>query len=173
MSRRYTAHEMREIAERMSDYESGRFGLELYDLRTNCIESKATDDVASMLRQAADEKIRLDSILDAIEKEFKKQSTCRSCEWRGKSIRSEPACPCDKDENCSVYEIDVIDRLRQAADIMEHEKKYEFSVYPPEVNGVFQYRAGAELKAFMLKHAGIGEGTIIRRNVGEWEKVEE
>lgn len=55
MSRRYTAQDMREIAERMSDYESGRFGLELYGLRTNSIESEATDDVASMLRQAADD----------------------------------------------------------------------------------------------------------------------
>lgn len=57
------------------------------------------------------------------------------------------------------------------ADIMEREKKYEFSVYPPEVNGVFQYRAGAELKAFMLKLAGYRDGTIVRRSVGEWEEV--
>lgn len=65
--------------------------------------------------------------------------------------------------------------LRQAADMMEREekreKKYEFSVYPPEINGVFQYRAGAELNAFMLKQNGDRDGTIVRREVGEWEEV--
>lgn len=65
------------------------------------------------------------------------------------------------------------DMLLQAADMMEREEKrdYEYSVYPPEVNGVFQYRAGAELKAFILKLAGCGDGTIVRRSVGEWEDV--
>ena len=65
--------------------------------------------------------------------------------------------------------------LRQAADDMEREekreKKYEFSVDPPEINGVFQYRAGAELKALMLKHAGVIDVAIIRRKVGDWEEV--
>lgn len=61
--------------------------------------------------------------------------------------------------------------LRQAADDMERETKYEYSVHPPEVNGVFQCRAGAELKALMLKHACNGDLTIVRREVGEWEEV--
>lgn len=64
--------------------------------------------------------------------------------------------------------------LRHAAEVMEREEKreYEYSVYPPEVNGVFQYRAGAELKALILKQGGISDETIIRRSVGEWEVVE-
>lgn len=70
---------------------------------------------------------------------------------------------------------EVASMLRQAADDMEREekreRKYEFSVYPPEVNGVFQYRAGAELKACILNLAGYRDGTIVRREVGEWEEV--
>lgn len=66
--------------------------------------------------------------------------------------------------------------LRQAADMMEREereKKYEFAVNPPEENGVFEYLAGAELMAHMLKLNGCSDGTIVRREVGEWEEVKE
>ena len=55
----------------------------------------------------------------------------------------------------------------------KREKRYEFSVHPPEANGVFQYRAGAELMAFIKKQDGCGEGTIVRREVGNWEEVED
>lgn len=66
-------------------------------------------------------------------------------------------------------------QLAEAADLQERkekrEKKYEFSVYPPEVNGAFQYRTSAELKAAMRELAGLGAGIIVRREVGEWEEV--
>ena len=113
MNRKYTAQEMRDLADRMFDYRKDAFGLELYDCRSNSVDCDATHDVICMLRQAA----------DMMERE-------------------------------------------------EREKKYEFSVNPPEANGVFQYRAGAELMAFMLKHTGEEDGTIVRREVGNWEEVE-
>lgn len=55
MARKYTAQDMRELADRMFDYRNDAFGLEIYDCRSNSVDCDATHDVICMLRQAADE----------------------------------------------------------------------------------------------------------------------
>lgn len=66
--------------------------------------------------------------------------------------------------------------LIQAADDLEgeakREKKYEYGVLPPGINGVYQSLSAAELKASMLKCEGY-QYPIVRRSVGEWEEVED
>ena len=166
---RYTAQDIREAAD---NFWVGGVICEVKDESGRVVRQIKSEEVIAMLRQAADEQKRLDSILDAIEKEFKKQSTCRSCEWRGKSIRSEPACPCDNDENFSVYEIDIIDRLRQAADGTEQEekreKKYEYAAMyeDGEVSGLHY------VDIEPLKHGLHSNHRMVRREVGEWEEVD-
>lgn len=73
--------------------------------------------------------------------------------------------------------IPVIEALRQSADAMEREeredkreKKYEYSVHPADVYGVYQNRSAAELNMKVLKTMGI-RAHLIRREVGEWEEV--
>lgn len=89
-----------------------------------------------------------------------------SRKYTAKEMRYEAARPC--------LSVVVAEMLRQAANVLEREEKrdYEYSVYPPEVNGVFKYRAEAELKALILKQYGISDSTIVRRSVGEWEVIE-
>lgn len=68
--------------------------------------------------------------------------------------------------------------LRQAANAMERkkkrekkrEKKYEYSVHPADVYGVFQHRSAAELNVNFFKALGV-RTHLVRREVGEWEKV--
>lgn len=64
--------------------------------------------------------------------------------------------------------------LRQAADIIEREakrdKKYEYSVHPADVYGVYQHRSAAELNVEVLKTTGI-RAHLVRREIGEWEEV--
>lgn len=66
------------------------------------------------------------------------------------------------------------DMLQQAADMMEREakrdKRYEYSVHPADVYGVFQHRSAAELNVKTLKTIGI-RAHLVRREVGEWEEV--
>lgn len=75
----------------------------------------------------------------------------------------------DKDE--------VNNMLRQAADMIERkkrekkrEKKYEYSVHPADVYGVFQHRSAAELNVNFFKALGV-RAHLIRREVGDWEKI--
>lgn len=73
------------------------------------------------------------------------------------------------------YERSVSSR-RQKADMIKRierekrEKKYEYSVHPADVYGVFQHRSAAELNVKTLKTIGI-RAHLIRREVGEWEEV--
>ena len=62
--------------------------------------------------------------------------------------------------------------LRQAADMMEREKKYEYGILPCGTNGVYQTRAAAELQQLILEQSGY-KYPIVRRTVGEWEEVKE
>ena len=106
----------------------------LYDLRdygTDYLRALADNIEAAMKREreagaeaagkeslqvgnAAEMRERLDAVNKVVDDELKKQAHCRSCEWRGKSIRSEPACPCDEDVHGVVFDIDVTDRIVKA-----------------------------------------------------------
>lgn len=93
--KKYTAQEMRNSADNC-------------DWRTHpCI--------AAMLRQAADAEEELARIKKVIDDELKKQELCRKCEWRGRNIRGESACPCPEENHGVVFDIDVTDRILRAA----------------------------------------------------------
>lgn len=70
--------------------------------------------------------------------------------------------------------VGTIEMLRQAADAMERkkkrEKKYEYSVHPADVYGVYQHRSAAELNVNFFKALGV-RAHLVRREVGEWEEV--
>lgn len=63
---------------------------------------------------AAEMRESLGAVINAIDVELKKQEHCRKCEWRGKTIRGEAACPCDEDVHGVVFDIDVTDRILKA-----------------------------------------------------------
>lgn len=63
---------------------------------------------------AAEMRESLGAVINAIDVELKKQEHCRKCEWRGKTIRGESACPCDEDVHGVVFDIDVTDRILKA-----------------------------------------------------------
>lgn len=54
----------------------------------------------------------------------------------------------------------------------KREKKYEYSVHPADVYGVYQHRSAAELNVKTLKTIGI-RAHLVRREVGEWEEVKD
>lgn len=115
---------------------------------------------AAMLRQAA----------DAMECEEESDVVfCRKCQTERTGRRYGDVPP-------HIGEDDICDRCEIAEHLRREElerKRYEYSVYPPEVNGVFQHRTEAELKALMLKQIGYRGKTIVRREVGDWEEVVE
>ena len=159
MAKRYTAQEMRDMAENII-----------------MSEDDWIEDAAHMLRQAADEMERIDEVNKAIGDELKKQEHCRKCEWRGKSVRSEPACPCDEDVHGVVFDIGVTDRivkaLRGDLEREEREKKYEYAArsnYDGFIDPEHCEESELEHTFSCMK---CDEYTVVRREVGEWEEVE-
>lgn len=54
----------------------------------------------------------------------------------------------------------------------ERERKYEYGVLPIGINGVYQTRTAAELQQLILKQHGF-QYPIVRREVGEWEEIDD
>lgn len=167
---RYTAQDMREMADFICGFTTNSNRGYFY---IPCGLVFNVDDATSMLRQAADMRERLDEVSKVIGDELKKQKHCRECEWRRKSIRSEPTCPCDEDVHGVVFDIGVTDRIVKAlrGDIEreEREKMYEYSV---------RYKNGElsclrDTKPFKDEDVAAADCICVRREVGEWEEVGE
>lgn len=83
---------------------------------------------------------------------------------------------CDRcGDSCDCPNADAIisnfaDRIEKA--LKGSEKKYEYSVHPADVYGVFQHRSAAELNVNFFKAIGV-RAHLIRREVGEWEEVKD
>lgn len=71
--------------------------------------------------------------------------------------------------------IPVIESLRQAADAMEHKKKYEYAVYfvyECGIDGEEHFKTLDDAKSF-IRRSVISRATISRREVGEWKEVKD
>ena len=64
-----------------------------------------------------------------------------------------------------IFARDIVAMLRQAADELEREKRYEYGVF--ESYGVDEYDSLEHARRVAGKNA-----RVVRRSVGEWEEVE-